>query len=126
VIANFRKGTAYAVINHGALCRVATDLEPVEAAELRDTAVRAHRCVVIGPSLTGTLLGIRVTTPGGGIRGAENFAGWTAAEISACQPLDPSKGASTSHQSTVGELHWRALITTMKSALQAAPGPGSQ
>jgi hypothetical protein len=86
VIANFRKGTAYAVINQGPVCRIAADLGPVEAAELLEPAVRSHGCVVIGPGFRGTVLEhqgvlvkIRVTTPGAEFADLENFSGWTAA-----------------------------------------------
>jgi hypothetical protein len=86
VIANFRKGTAYAVINQGPVCRIAADLGPVEAAELRDGAVRSHGCAVIGPGFRGTVLEhqgvlvkIRVAPPAPEFAELENFAGWTAA-----------------------------------------------
>jgi hypothetical protein len=86
VITNLRSGTAYAMINQGAVCRVAADLEPIEEAQLSATAARDHGCVMIGPGFKGTVLGhqgvlvkIRVTPPGPEFAELENFAGWTAA-----------------------------------------------
>jgi hypothetical protein len=86
VMANFRTGVAYDVINHGVVCRVAADLNGVEAAQLGAIAARSLCCVVIGPGFKGpvlkhqgVLLKIRVMTPGAQFADLENFAGWTAA-----------------------------------------------
>jgi hypothetical protein len=86
VMTSFRTGVAYAVVNHGAVCRVAADLELVADAEPSAIAARSLGCVVIGPGFKGTVLEhqgvlvkIRVTTPGAELAELENFAGWTAA-----------------------------------------------